>query len=552
LFKRSLVAALCSGVTLAAGATSAWAATVADMGFRPNPNGFSFENYGNDAGYQNLTSVEMQRLFGRIVCADSAGTPTVNDPAPSSQSATGRSTSSAGGSSTSPSGSGTSSGSSSGSSSTGTPGFAGAAEPSPCNLTPPAQQWMDTQNNGMNGGHCQGFAVLAERLFKNQFPPFGTGTTYSLQAQGNTALQHAIAYAFVSQFLDSVVNARIKGTPNDILNTLKTGLTPNNNETYTLGIYKPDGSGGHAITPFAVEDLGGGKFAVDVYDNNYPGDTRQVMFDTNANTWSYNAAINPSVAPELYSGSADNPQIELDPTTPGEGVQPCPFCGGANAARDAAARLDTVQLQGNLHYHAHLLITDGAGQLVGVLNGAIVNTFRGAQVQPTLQSDYSETQEPAYLIPSRNVTITVDGSHLQHSDTEALSDVGPGQDLAVQNLKIGAGQKDVVKLSNGLEHLALTLAKGKSSGSPVIHIGADSSKGDVALELKLVRPKPGSTVHVKLDPAKQLITFYSTGNRGAATYMLSAVKETAKAKIVEGSDTLTLRGQQSVTYSYAK
>lgn len=520
------------------------------MGFRPNPNGFSFENYGNDAGYQNLTSVEMQRLFGRGVCADSAATPTVNDPAPRSEIATGRSTSSAGGSPTSATGSGTSSGSSSGSGSA--PGFVAASEPTPCNLTPPAQQWMNTQNAGMNGGHCQGFAVLAERLFKNQFPPFGTGTTFSLQAEGNTSLQNAIASAFVSQFLDSVVNARINGTPNDILNTLKTGLTPNNNETYTLGIYKADGSGGHAITPFAVEDLGGGKFAVDVYDNNYPGDTRQVMFDTNANTWSYNAAINPSVAPELYSGSADNPQIELDPTTPGEGVQPCPFCGAANAARDAAARLDTVQLQGNLHYHAHLLITGGAGQQVGVLNGAIVNTFPGAQVQPTLQSDYSETQEPAYLIPSRNVTITVDGSHLQHSDTEALSDVGLGQDLSVQNLKIGPGQKDVLKLSNGLEHLAFTLAKGKSNGSPVIRIGADSSKGDVALELKLVRTKAGSTVHVKLNPAKQLITFYSTGNRGAARYMLSAVKETAKAKIVEGTDTVTLRGRQSVTYSYAK
>jgi hypothetical protein len=411
---------------------------------------------------------------------------------------------------------------------------------------------MDQMNTEMGGGHCQGFAVLAELLFKHQFPPFGSGTTFSYHIHGNTPLQQAIAYAFVSQFLESVVAARIKGTPNQILNTLKRDLTPSHHETYTLGIYKPDGSGGHAITPFAVEDLGRGEFALDVYDNNYPGATRRVMFDTKANTWSYNAAINPSVAPERYSGSAGNSQIELDPTTPGEGVQPCPFCGAARAASDGAAqRLDTVQLSGNLHYHAHLVIHDGPGHRVGVVNGRIVNTFPGALVQPTLLSgDYSESAEPAYLIPSRNVRITVDASQLRHTDTEALSDVGLGQDLAVQNLRIGPGQKDVLRLANGLEQVAFTVAKGRSSGSPVLRIGADGPRADVALTLKLVNVRPGTTVHVKVNPSRQLITFYSTGLKGSASYVLSAVKETSTAKIVERSEAVHLASSRPATYSY--
>jgi hypothetical protein len=58
--------------------------------------------------------------------------------------------------------------------------------------------------------------------------------------------------------LESVVSQRITGTPNHILITLKEALNDPGAETYTLGIYKPDGTGGHVVTPFAVVDRGGG------------------------------------------------------------------------------------------------------------------------------------------------------------------------------------------------------------------------------------------------------------------------------------------------------
>ena len=79
----------------------------------------------------------------------------------------------------------------------------------------------------------------------------------------------------------------------------------NGGPLYTIKIFNADG--GHAITPYAVEDKGDGKFAVLVYDNNYPGITRAVEFDTNANTWSYNAATRPDLPEALYSGDAGHP-----------------------------------------------------------------------------------------------------------------------------------------------------------------------------------------------------------------------------------------------------
>jgi hypothetical protein len=39
---------------------------------------------------------------------------------------------------------------------------------------------------------------------------------------------------------------------------------------YSIGIYMADGSGGHAVTPVSITDLGKGKFGLNIYDNNWP------------------------------------------------------------------------------------------------------------------------------------------------------------------------------------------------------------------------------------------------------------------------------------------
>ena len=47
------------------------------------------------------------------------------------------------------------------------------------------------QNKGMAGGHCNGLAVLAQQLYKNQnqFDPFGSGSTYSYSINNDPRLQ---------------------------------------------------------------------------------------------------------------------------------------------------------------------------------------------------------------------------------------------------------------------------------------------------------------------------------------------------------------------------
>ncbi|MBI4675175.1 MAG: hypothetical protein HY741_26335 [Chloroflexi bacterium] len=86
---------------------------VADLGFRPEANGFPFENYGSDKPYTNLTPDEMRRLFGDAqVCASTEG--------------------------------------------------------GQCILHPQVEQMMKQWNDGMAGGHCYGFSVAALRLYTNE------------------------------------------------------------------------------------------------------------------------------------------------------------------------------------------------------------------------------------------------------------------------------------------------------------------------------------------------------------------------------------------------
>src|SRR4051812_23973026 len=74
--------------------------------FVPSKQGFKFQNYGNEEGYENLTATEVKRMFGADACAEEA-------------------------------------------------------EGGACELTPSAAQWMAETNKGMGGGHCEGMASLA-------------------------------------------------------------------------------------------------------------------------------------------------------------------------------------------------------------------------------------------------------------------------------------------------------------------------------------------------------------------------------------------------------
>ena len=332
---------------------------VYDLGFTPEQNGFSFSNYGDDIPAINLTADELRRMFGDQVCSRLDG--------------------------------------------------------DLCILTPPAEQWMEQINGAMAGGHCEGMAVLSLMMYTEQIPAADFGGTLASDLDINDEiLQREIAYWWATQTVAPTYTSVIKGTPMEILEIVQ--QMDVSGETYSIGIYKEDGSGGHAITPFGVEDKGNGLYTILAYDNNYPGETRELFVDSRDNTWLYEASINPLVQSELYTGNADTQTLDLTPTSARLGVQECPFCDGSGVSSPGGGKFAALAQELNqifLDGEGHILITDDNGNRLGYADGKIVNEIPGATYTAYRMDASGNAPEPIYWLPATlDVTITIDGSTL--------------------------------------------------------------------------------------------------------------------------------------------
>ncbi len=446
-------------------------AVVNDTGFRPAQHGFSFPNYGDDIPAANLTPVEMQRMFGDAVCARGSG--------------------------------------------------------SSCALSPVAQQWMEQTNDAMKGGHCEGMAALSLLMFNGQVSPasFGGPSASALQIEGNEPLQREIAYWWTTQAVPTVAGRVIKGAPTDILDVLK--QADFSRESYTIGIYKPDMSGGHAITPFGVKDAGNGLFIVQVYDNNYPGQERELLIDVNENSWVYEASINPQVESELYSGDAGTQTLDLTPTSARLEQPPCEFCvaraTGAGKLAAPARQMVEIFLDGE----GRLLITDEAGRRLGYVDGRMVNEIPGAQVLPWRMGVNINAPEPRYALPaSANITVTIDGRHLTEPTATDLFFFAPGFAIGIEQIDLQPGRADVV---NFYPRDEILIYETDSTQSPYLVVALESQgkdkKADYYFEVQGADMQDGGVIGIGLDSKSGNLTILAERltNDGLFNFVMNRV-----------------------------
>jgi hypothetical protein len=457
---------------------------VADDGFRPRQDGFSFPNYDGQSGAVNLTPAAMEELFGPDVCSSGVG--------------------------------------------------------SSCLLTPVAQQWLAQLNSNLQGGHCYGFSVSVLRFYAHALSPsvFGAPTVPALTIQGNDLLQTEIAEAFITQAFPSVRAKVIGGPPRHILGALVTALKKRR-DYYTLGFYKQDGSGGHAITPYAVEQRGGGKFAALVYDNNHPGKTRAFMFDREANSWTYDAAISPSYEESHYQGGAQDHTLELHPMSPGLGPQPCPFCGSENQSGDQHAkgsgrpptRTQQIALEGDPSNHGHLLITDSRGRRTGYVGNKLVKEIPGSRAAfPLMDQNWRVHPEPLYTLPAgAHVKISVSGGGLARASVGNVSVVRPGRSAAVDGIRVGPGQR--AQLSFGRRLATVSYRPGNVVGAaPIVKLGREADKADFAATLKAPVLHGDEPLEIKLDLESKAVTVKTPAGAPVHGYSLTLSRLTGVGK----------------------
>jgi hypothetical protein len=479
------------------------AALVADTAFRPDQHGLPFENYGkvlsDGSAPTNLTADDVRAMFGDRVCADAK---------------TGR-----------------------------------------CDLIPGAKAWLDSTNREMAGGHCYGFSIAAELLWQRKLDAsaFGAKATPALDIEKNQALQRSIAYYWATQLLDSVRSKGVFGTPNEVLKALRQNLMPNPTETYTLIFFKRDGTGGHAVTPFGVEDTGNGKFNVLIYDNNWPSVVRAMTFDTKADGWRYDAAVNPKVKSEVYEGDEKTQSVGLLPTSPGLGPQPCPFCGKRGSSSkgrtsgSATTPTEEIFLDGRDTDHAHLLITDDSGHRLGTVDGNVVNEIPGAQVQEIVENqDWGEAMEPHFLVPQGGrYKVVVDATKLRRTDRATVGVIGTDFDVSVRDLAVRPGDKDTLIVEGDGTAASFRPSRAKAWTDAM---GANDDQADYDVEVKGSSDQHHPEVDLTLPVDAGVLTVARTHGTGASTADVAVTRETDEG-LSSSSRTVTTNGAAPATVS---
>ncbi len=479
-----------------------------DSGFRPEVNGFNFPNYGDDPSIVDLTPVEMRRMFGDGVCASKAD--------------------------------------------------------GKCVLTFPAQRWMDEAITAMEYGHCEGIAVLSNLLYYDLVSPsrFGGNSSFELSLQ-NELLQREIGYWWVTQVTNPGGSNKVNESPNSVLNTLEKvfGEGQRANEWWVMGLYQPDGSGGHAITPFAIEDLGNGTSRILVYDNNWPKEQRSIYVDRNSNTWSYIASVNPNESSEVYAGNASTKSLEIVSISPRLGLQKCDFCSvenGSGLNNTKGSLNDQKHIQIWQDGRANTLITDDQGRKVGTLeSGEPVNEIPGAEIR-NLRFGFNKKHPPVILVPVHpgtvpHITATISGvnnSEENKTDIETKANItiiAPGLAVASSIPDLRQGQQSIDLIPAGAGYSVSINCSQELS--PIISIDTNLQQ----ITISGANIERDGSINISMDQTKGSFLMRTIGNRDPGTIKIqfaSVDQESGKLSSFTGGD-LSLQPNDGVSLNFA-
>jgi hypothetical protein len=393
-----------------------------------------------------------------------------------------------------------------------------------CVLYETGQTWIDEQVKSMNFGHCEGMAVDSLRFwlkkgFRGKSRPgdFQSDARKTFDLALDDPLANYVAYYHTIQELKEVFEFKeqtLKMKPSQIVDMLADSFREGK-EYYTLHIAKRingQWKDGHAITPFAVEDMGNGDYRIHVYDNNYPGQTRYVEVNDKDETWRYHTAANPNETEDDYNGNANTHTFGLSRMSDRErAVYQCPFCDGEESgahASPARAAVLTFQLNGE----GNLLITDGAGKRLGFdsqkkqtlseIPGAQVHGFAGGlglNVPPTYKIPYQKGGKP--------FTINVSGKSLK-SEVDADMEIdGPGFVVGFDNILLDPSENLSMTVSPDGRQLSFTASQ--DGQTPDIFITTESGPDKPSYKFKIggIKLNPGKTVTVTLDLKKERLYF---------------------------------------------
>jgi len=430
-----------------------------DSNFRPNPHGYSFQNYGGVNG-ADLMVDDLRPIFGdNAVCAAK---------------------------------------------------LAGI-----CLQNRAAVEWRNRWVQIMGGGHCYGMAVTSSRYFAGVDQPAGLQAnaqrTFDLQL-GNA--RRNIASYFVRQGANPVASnlrGSLSTTPNQVLEQIRNSFDSPSG-SLTIAIFGP--SAGHAVTPYRVEDRGNGIVWVLVYDNNHPNDAnRPIEFNTTNNSWRYNLGW------ITWSGTAATHSIGVVPYALNNAVMQCPWCRSNSSALtnndfsqvwavgdakvvvtdEAGRRFGTVGndfVEEIPNAYQTVLMTGLPGPSPAIYNIPVNGT-------QTLLLNSGVITQPTSMTVSQfgpDYAVTIDGITLNPVKQDQIQITADGKQVAYQ-----ASEQKTVSMTIALANVPTLNAAGQSDSAATESYAFALSDADVG---------PNQTMLAVVDSANGTLTFRSAETVG--------------------------------------
>ena len=360
-----------------------------DIGFRAVPDGYGFPNWGS-INLSDFTFADLTRMFGTdAVCWKIVGTT--------------------------------------------------------CILKPKAELFVYQVNIPM-AGHCLGMAVSSLRFYKDIDLPLSLEEVYfqvkdsavltNWQSETfSTTIRRNISYFHVMQQADpfkAYSDGSMKNTPSEILSEVSLAMSGAEQNYPILFFYRTDMRGGHAVTPYAVEDKGNGIYWIRIYDNNFPGyHDKKIIVDINNETWFYN---------DRYNGTRDSHNLGTAPISIFSQRPVCPWCENT---------LNTVPMMQLSHEGAgDLLIQDSYSRRLGFQDGVFYSEILGAYALPVLGGLDVDTQPIFYLPLTDEYALTLAGLPTKSVGEASIVAFGPGYGITINGIDVDSNTMDVISISN--------------------------------------------------------------------------------------------------------
>jgi len=258
-------------------------------------------------------------------------------------------------------------------------------------------------------GSCFGIAAsnaLAfshKTEFASKFPSFPSFTD-PITVTSDTNVIPVVTELFTHQF-GNPTNQRIIDnaliTPNQTLNEVKEMFSQDNVPIRTLAIYNNNGTGGHTILPYDLEQDDDQEeiYYLYVYDNSYPDSTNAfILIDTTGN-------LNDGTWQTQYAWSNWGGPLGLHLNTWASAYLNDPILPKNNKDFVSPFILSGDELEVYNNINANTRIIDSQGNLTGFVNGTVYNEITNSV--PLIYLNGSETPPYGYYLPTDNYSIQI-------------------------------------------------------------------------------------------------------------------------------------------------